>query len=97
MHTCQGSQLPHARTSQQGEGKDEERARPTGKKGVGSVDIGGEKVAIAVVVIAVGGDVPRRRLATSRCRLVASRTAPPRSPCLRESSGESDPEMSWWG
>jgi hypothetical protein len=69
---------------QLGKGKDEERARPTGEKGVGSVDVGGEKVAVADVVITVGGDVPRRQavtsrrhLAPSRRRLVPSRAAPP--------------------
>jgi hypothetical protein len=62
---------------QLGKGKDEERARPTGEKGVGSV-------AVADVVITVGGDVPRRQavtsrrhLAPSRRRLVPSRAAPP--------------------
>ncbi|PAN35733.1 hypothetical protein PAHAL_6G230100 [Panicum hallii] len=56
---------------QRGEGKDEERARPTCEKRVGSVDIGGEKVT-------VGGDVPLCQAATSRRCLVASRTAPRR-------------------
>jgi hypothetical protein len=40
------------------------RARPTGEKGTGSVDVGGEAVVIAVAVTVVA--MPRRRCLLGR-------------------------------